>query len=156
MRSLGSNNLRWVIIILATFWAGFLLKTKTLLLLNWSIIWSGTWQYPQTGEWLKFIKVVKMFYCSNLIKRSHWNRLFFSIWIFFHKRVQITNCTTEEWRAYFFHSPVPLPTNSQTLRRLTEDYYRGLTSAHSWRPDPNRKQLFSRCKSLNTKLSARL
>ena len=59
---------------------------------------------------------------------------------------------TGEWGGNLFNSSLPLPPASQALRLQPGDYWRELTSAHSWQPDSNRKLLLSQRKLLTTKL----
>ena len=60
--------------------------------------------------------------------------------------------TAGERGGLFFNSSLTLPPASQTLRHQLGDYCRELTSAHSQKPGSNREPLFSKRKSLTSKL----
>ena len=60
--------------------------------------------------------------------------------------------TVGEGGGYFFKSSLPLSTRF-TLRHQPGDYYRELTSAHSWQPDSNREPLVFERKSLTIRVA---
>ena len=62
--------------------------------------------------------------------------------------------TAGEGGGYIFHSFLPLPPASQTLRHYPDDYCRELVSTHSQQPDSKWEPLVSERKSLTTKLRA--
>ena len=90
---------------------------------------------------------------SNKKKLESHKRVFF-IYLGFLSRTFTNHRTAGEGEGHFFHFSLPLPPASQTLRQLTEDYCRELTSTHSRQPDSNRVPLVSERKPITTKLRA--
>ena len=90
---------------------------------------------------------------SNKKKLESHKRVFF-IYLGFLSRTFTNHRTAGEGEGHFFNFSLPLPPASQTLRQLTEDYCRELTSTHSRQPDSNRIPLVSERKPITTKLRA--
>ena len=90
---------------------------------------------------------------SNKKKLESHKRVFF-IYLGFLSRTFTNHRTAGEGEGHFFNFSLPLPPASQTLRQLTEDYCRELTSTHSRQPDSNRVPLVSERKPITTKLRA--
>ena len=90
---------------------------------------------------------------SNKKKLESHKRVFF-IYLGFLSRTFTNHRTAGEGEGHFFNFLLPLPPTSQTLRQLTEDYCRELTSTHSRQPDSNRVPLVSERKPITTKLRA--
>ena len=90
---------------------------------------------------------------SNKKKLESHKRVFF-IYLGFLSQTFTNHRTAGEGEGHFFNFSLPLPPASQTLRPLTEDYCRELTSTHSRQPDSNRVPLVSERKPITTKLRA--
>ena len=92
------------------------------------------------------------FFSNKKQLESH-KRVFF-IYLGFLSRTFTNHRTAGEGEGHFFNFSLPLPPASQTLRQLTEDYCRELTSTHSRQPDSKRVPLVSERKPITTKLRA--
>ena len=80
--------------------------------------------------------------------------LFFSIWVFFHKHSQFTG-EHGKGEAISLTSLYQFqPLDRHTLNRQLQKRAHLCTSAHSLLPDPHQETLFSKRKSLTTKLRA--
>ena len=101
-----------------------------------------------------FFKINTHLFPTISLKVNSIGHLSFFFCLGFLSRTFMIHSTAGERGVYLFHSSVPLPPASQTLRQQPGDYCKELTSSLSQQLDLNPEPLVSELKLLTTKLRA--